>query len=443
MKILLTNCYSHQNKGDAAIVSVMISEIKKTVPYADLSISTMEDVDEHKFFEKIPLVTSFFYECIYRYTNPIYRLFMTFYIVIASLFWAFFIKYFNLDISILFQKRIINLLKKYSEADLIIGVGGAYLMGDVTIRGFVTLLLHLHNFVIAKLLKKPVVLYSQSIGPFPNRIQSNYAAFILNKLDKIIVREKISLKYLEMSGVRKTLIYVSVDAAFLFPDKNKKAMRQLLQKKGVVFGRNKYMITLKSLKGDKAHSYEKIIAQCADYLLTNSNNQVIFIPQTTSFRHNDDDRNVMDSIKKQMKFSKKAIFIKDELSHYDIKSLYQYADILIATRMHSAIFALTGLIPTIAIAYEHKTTGIMKDLNLEQWVIPLEKLNFVQLKQKIKQMQKNKRIFKRTLQENLPVYLSQAKKTVAHLQEFFHVTKNSGQEKIQLYGFSKSFKLEL
>ena len=44
----------------------------------------------------------------------------------------------------------------------------------------------------------------------------------------------------------------------------------------------------------------------------------------------------------------------------------------IGTRMHSNIFALSSLIKTIAIAYEPKTTGIMKMLKLSSYVINME-----------------------------------------------------------------------
>jgi len=40
--------------------------------------------------------------------------------------------------------------------------------------------------------------------------------------------------------------------------------------------------------------------------------------------------------------------------------------------MHSNIFALSQGVPLIAIAYFHKTWGIMQMLGLERWVIDIE-----------------------------------------------------------------------
>ena len=45
-------------------------------------------------------------------------------------------------------------------------------------------------------------------------------------------------------------------------------------------------------------------------------------------------------------------------------------DYLVGTRFHSVIFALAARVPCIAIGYEHKTRGIMRDLSLDGWVLP-------------------------------------------------------------------------
>ena len=52
--------------------------------------------------------------------------------------------------------------------------------------------------------------------------------------------------------------------------------------------------------------------------------------------------------------------------------IWSRCDMFIGTRMHSNIFALAGGVPTIAISYLHKTTGIMEDLGLSDWVIAIE-----------------------------------------------------------------------
>ena len=47
-------------------------------------------------------------------------------------------------------------------------------------------------------------------------------------------------------------------------------------------------------------------------------------------------------------------------------------DLLLGTRLHSNIFALTQGVPVVAIGYQAKTWGTMEMLGLASWVIALE-----------------------------------------------------------------------
>ena len=57
--------------------------------------------------------------------------------------------------------------------------------------------------------------------------------------------------------------------------------------------------------------------------------------------------------------------------HRQIKAAYNQLDFLIGTRFHSVIFSLTSGVPCIAIEYEHKSRGIMRELGLEHWVLAI------------------------------------------------------------------------
>ena len=53
--------------------------------------------------------------------------------------------------------------------------------------------------------------------------------------------------------------------------------------------------------------------------------------------------------------------------------MYSYYDLVVGTRFHSVIFALNVETPAIAIAYGgYKATGIMADIGLSEYVIPIE-----------------------------------------------------------------------
>ena len=96
----------------------------------------------------------------------------------------------------------------------------------------------------------------------------------------------------------------------------------------------------------------------------------MLIPQVTTNDLTDDDRVVQRRI---AGFCRTEPFQVETLrDHYELKAMYGELDMLVGTRFHSVIFALTAGVPCIGIAYEHKTRGIMRELGLERWVIDIE-----------------------------------------------------------------------
>jgi colanic acid/amylovoran biosynthesis protein len=66
------------------------------------------------------------------------------------------------------------------------------------------------------------------------------------------------------------------------------------------------------------------------------------------------------------------ILVDQEMGPADMKALCGAMDLFVGTRMHSAIYALDGGVPTLTVAYQPKTTGIMAALGLERFVLPIE-----------------------------------------------------------------------
>ena len=71
-------------------------------------------------------------------------------------------------------------------------------------------------------------------------------------------------------------------------------------------------------------------------------------------------------------YQSRVIVLDMNLGPKELKYIISQMNYFIGTRMHSNIFALSSLIKTIAIAYEPKTTGIMKMLKLSSYVINME-----------------------------------------------------------------------
>lgn len=389
MNILLLHAYSVENKGDAAILSGMLSGLKSAFPGADFRISALDTRHHKKDFEGVPWEPGLFYQIIYAPKSAPGKL-----IRLAKAFFG------------IYPKESQSFFDALSWADIIIGVGGGYINARPSFKSTISLWLTLLEFKLAKKTGKPVVLFSQSVGPFAYRFQKYLARRVLKDIDLILTRESLSFGLLKNMGLKDSQIRMSPDAGFAFVSDKKQAMKGHLERLGINFSRPVVAITVRNwLPGRAQGGYEYSLAKFADWLISQKAMQVIFVPQVTSGLHNDDDREVQHRIINRMEERNSLWSLNKNYDHYGIKGIYENMDFVVGTRMHSVIFSLTGFIPSLAIAYEYKTPGIMADLKLSEWVIQIEEVNFKVLSQKFNALVANKPGYLKTLSETLPPYI--------------------------------------
>jgi colanic acid/amylovoran biosynthesis protein len=418
MKILITHFFSQKNKGDAAILSAMIAELRRVFAGAEISVTTTEPIDHSgPSFEGAPLIHSFFYHAIYAHKQTWKQLFLTGYVTSVTLLWSLVWRWLGVRINFVLTKELKKLILAYENADIVAPVGGGYLTGKNSLHGNMTILLHLHAIAIGLLLRKPTYLFSQSIGPFGNRFQEYISAKILNRVNIIFAREFFTVETLKKIGIKSSLVTETVDVAFLFKADTKQVMADYLNKNGINFDKPVVGITVKRfLAKPQQDLYETAIARLIDWL-NDQNFQVVVVPQVTSELHNDDDRQVGRRIGKMIKSPKNCVILNENLSHRQIKGIYENMNWFVGTRMHSCIFALTAYVPTIGIQYEYKTGGTMKGLGLADWVIKMEDVTFDRLREKFTALMKNRDAYLASLRSNIPLYENQARKAAAALKE--------------------------
>lgn len=420
MNVLLTHAYSRENKGDAAILSVLIKEVKKNLQPRTIIITTMENTKKYQKFEGQPQIASLFYLSIYRTTNIFGRLFFTSYIFSITFIWAVLYRWIRIDISFVLDKKLKGTIQAYRDADLIIPIGGGYLRGNSSINGTFALIIVLYEIFLGELLGKKITLYSQSIGPFATSLQTWFVSFVLRKVDLIIVRENFSLALLHKLNIPKEKIAKFPDAAFLLDAKKITKDNKTLRTLGIKNNRKIVGITARQWMSKKEQtSYEKHIATFADFAIREKHMQVLFIPQVTSVMHNDDDSKVEKRIMKYMKEKEYVWCLGKNYTHQEIKNIYGMLHYLIGTRMHSNIFALLGNVPVIAIAYEYKTQGIMQDLGLMEWVLPIEKVTAEGLINAFSKLIKKSREYLALLDQTLPSYREEANKAILAVKSVY------------------------
>ena len=82
-------------------------------------------------------------------------------------------------------------------------------------------------------------------------------------------------------------------------------------------------------------------------------------------------------VQSKMKKKNRAKFhiSEEDKTPIEIKQFIGGMDVFLGTRMHSNIFATSMAIPTVAIAYEKKTNGIMHTVGLDDYVLDINNID--------------------------------------------------------------------
>lgn len=409
--IIISHVYSSDNKGDAALTSVLLADLRRKFPKATITILKLESVGENSQFEGVAEKPSFMYYVANKYQNPLLKLVYALYMMSVTLLWAVWLQ--RTKNHLYLPRHLRKTTKIYEKADLIVPVGGGYIRSRKGLAARFNIPLLLHPLLLGYILEKPTILYSQSVGPFQNKIEKWMVAYVLKRMTLILLREDISVALLANLGVRDNVAR-AIDSGFLLQSKTTVDIRK---KYGFPSDVQLVGVTVRSWLTDRAQvAYEKAVAKALDSLVKTTPSYIIFIPQVTAIK-GDDDRIASNRVRNFMRLKKSATVIAGTPDHHQIKAIYNDLDILLGTRFHSVIFSLASYVPVLAIEYEHKTSGIMRDLKLEDWVIKIEQATTQNLTKQLKKLVEEQAQYRKHLRQHLPPYLQQAHQTIDMLEE--------------------------
>jgi len=310
-KIVITNFGSRLNKGSVALLNTTIKALKERILDAEFTVFTY-DLEtnyglETEYIKGIPVK---FQEIHFEISESPKKILRT----IGSIFR--FLSY-GTGIS---EKIHLEGLAEYKNADVIINTGGDVLTEDYGSR---ELLNYVLNLMLGILLRKPVVLYAESIGPFKSRWNRYIAKFLLDRVTIITLREEISKKYLRRIGARCPMICVTADSAFLLEPASDSRVKAILLSEGIIKdGKPLVGISVSKIisdygfsylrpSQDKYHQYVLVMAQVVDYLIAKLDATIIFLPHVIG-SSDTDDRIVADDIIKLVRRKEDCIAIRKE-----------------------------------------------------------------------------------------------------------------------------------
>jgi len=299
-------------------------------------------------------------------------------------------------------------LSAVSRADLVLSKGGGFLFGERSLRSTLRLWRTLFPFVLARRSGTPFVLYGQSIGPFATTFQTWVARKVLNYAALILVRERLSAELLNRIQVRAPVAVVP-DLAFALPSAPKDEVDHLLKKYGLPRGRPLVGITVRDWHSVRG-AYRASIRVALERLLQNTPAHVVIWPHCTGPGDFEDDRRASCALARSLCNYTRLTLIQEEISPQLLKACYGRMEMMIATRFHSAIFALSELVPTIVIGYwGPKAEGIMEELGLQKWVYRMQALNASDLAKAVLSLWVQRQDIRRHLRNRIPTVVNRTR----------------------------------
>ncbi|HHQ49558.1 MAG TPA: hypothetical protein ENK19_11840, partial [Acidobacteria bacterium] len=286
VRVLITNAYSAENRGDGAIVLGMLRSLRRAFgPGAvEITVSSADHPADAGFYP-VPVVPSF-HSLAARVSRrgAVQGVYFLAVLLPLSILGALLVRATGRVPPL--PAGLGRLLRAYARADLVVAAGGGYLYTTSPRRGAVMLLVHLHSFMLATLLGTPVHLYAQSVGPLASSLHLRLARAALRRVRIIELREAWSAALVEPWNLPVPVHRVA-DAAFLLepaaPDPDPLPPRRHALRIGLTVRRWFRDIVLQE-------RYEAAVAGCLRELAARHDLEAIFLPQVTVAARGDDDR---------------------------------------------------------------------------------------------------------------------------------------------------------
>ena len=384
--ILQTGTYCSKNKGDAAMQQVFAAEVKRKEPKAEVIIGSPFPEIDTSFYSPIKVIKS-------RRRN----------LPLSTLNWLIFefLKILGLPPKRWFMGEEVDFI---SRADLIVDLSGDMLTEDYgPLIGFS----HFLPLLQAQALRRPVIICAQSVGPF--RRLKPLARRIFSNARVITVRESFSYELLRDLNPSKIKPLLTADLAFLLPKASDSRIEELFLAEGILQKKRPRLgISVNALLANAANPHLKknkndnldLFAKALDMAIERLGIEIMLVPHVFGPRQRGDDRLPSEILKRKMKHS--VYTIKGEYRPEEMKGIIASCDAFIGCRMHANISALDSNVPVLAVGYSHKTRGILNELRLSDWAIPVEDLTTEKLFYFISQLFAKAATYRKHLSEQLP-----------------------------------------
>lgn len=247
---------------------------------------------------------------------------------------------------------------------------------------------------IAKFLNKPIIMFPNSIGPFRTVIGRFMTRLSLNNCSYVLVREPFSYEIVKSLNIGSRIIQTA-DIALLYKSALSTSESFSHPVLGVCPG-----VYSSSLTVEQVNKYISEHAAVLDSSIEEHGFDVVLSPHYVSNLEYDD-LEICNLIAREMKNKGRVKIVVAE-NVEDYKSILDQMDMVMVSKMHAGVLAISGYVPTLSLAYDHKQTGLFAQLSMKNCILPITEASRERLAEKIRYIWKDKEHIRDSLRKRVP-----------------------------------------
>ncbi len=269
-----------------------------------------------------------------------------------------------------------SLFCEYEEADMIVVSGGNVLNTSWTEARLRRP--RIAQYEIASILNKPLVFYSMSFGPYtPDDPLPAMVRPHIEKAIAVLCRDRESVGIVsERIGYSGPNVHQTIDDALSIeprpPSRPMAPPKTQPLRIGICV--HQWAWVGSENPEEKQRAFEERMSKVCSTLLARGDVEMAFL--TTHQRvenagHTDED--VMERIAANVEpsFRDRIHIISGFVHPREFAHFMGECDVVLTSRLHGGILSLVGGAPIVALEYEPKTRGLMRQLDIEDWVLSM------------------------------------------------------------------------
>jgi polysaccharide pyruvyl transferase CsaB len=311
-----------------------------------------------------------------------------------------------------------EVLPEIERLDLLI-LGGGGILYDAEAH------LYLREVALAQEREIPVLLYAVGAGPLQDPAAQRLTRTCLNRATAVTVRERQARQVLEEIGVQQE-IEITADPALLL--QAQPLPPDALKREGLDTQHRLVGVSVRE-PGAAApdldeHHYHALLANAADYMVDRLDADLVFVPM---------ERRVFDpqhchAVISQMAYAQRATVLKGDYSPGQMLTLIGHFAFAVGMRLHFLMFAAVQRVPFVALPYASKITGFVDALEMP--MPPLQRVKAGQLIAHIDRWWDMRSEIQARIDKVLPSLQDRASET-NHIAVQLLLNQTAGQEVVQ------------